>query len=93
MGFKKIIKTIVNEYKQAGVSDPKEDPPLSPREALYLILWCFVTSKKPYCSERSSKVLQASALLRRSVPSIAEFASRKADLNSNLACLRQKRPI
>ena len=34
----------------AGLSDPKEDPPLSPREALYLILWCSAISKK-LCSE------------------------------------------
>ena len=33
-----------NEYKMACLSEPKEDPPLSPREALYLILWCSVTS-------------------------------------------------
>ena len=34
-----------NEYKVAGLSDPKnKDPPLSPREALCLFRWCFAMS-------------------------------------------------
>ena len=42
--------TINDEYKVAGLSDPKEDPPLSPREALCLILWWSAISKE-LCSK------------------------------------------